>query len=95
MKTNLLDLVNAISDQPEEKGFLGSIGLDNKGNFRVTDCSNGSYDQEYMYIGKLENNGIFDIKEIVYDSSVITEIVAENDKEIEEILNVYYGIRRN
>ena len=93
MKINLSYLVLSMQNKAKKDEWVNIIGLDSEGkNFRISYCYNDGSDQEELLIGKLLPKGIFDIKEIIYDSAQITDVLADNDEDIKEMLEISYGI---
>ncbi len=95
MKITLSYLTLSMQNKTKENEWVNVIGLDEKDDFRISYCYDDELGQEELFIGKLLPNGIFDIKEIIYDSLVITDVIANNDEDIKEMLKISYGIGRD
>ena len=88
MKTDLMLLVHSIN----EKGHLGKVGLLSDGKTFAVSDTDENWMVEIIFYGELLPNSGYNIKEIIYDSSQITEMMYDTDKEIEEYLKVNYNL---
>ena len=91
MKVELSRLVRAIESKFKNDEYLEIIGLLEDGKtFAICECC--GIECEDRWLGYLLPNGYYDIKEIIYNSPQIIDIIADTDEEIAGILEKCYNI---